>query len=134
MGKVIKMAKLVSLKDVNASLLPADVLVLLSKYAQAMRKHNGLIIKISSLNVFKHVHKTSKLTENLLVRSLHRELVLTVNNHLQEGTMKKNSDKDILADAKALLTRESQASKSDKRKKVMNTNTSTSRNYFSLNL
>jgi len=81
------MGNLVSLDLVNASVLPARVMVLLSKYAQAARKHTGLIVKISSINVFKHVHNTSKLTENLEVRRLHRDLLIEVNMHLRAGTM-----------------------------------------------
>lgn len=89
------MGKLVSLNEVNASVLPAKVLVLLSKYAQAMRKHTGLVIKISSLNVFKHVHNTNKLTGHLQVRQLHRELLLEVNGHLREGTMQTNKQREL---------------------------------------
>ncbi len=88
------MGKLVSLDEVNASVLPAKVLVLLSKYAQAMRKHTGLVIKISSLNVFKHVHNTNKLTDHIQIRQLHRELRLEVNNHLREGTMQTNKQRE----------------------------------------
>ena len=50
------MRKLKNLEEVNAAALPAKVLVLLSKYANALRKHNGLILKLSSLNVFRNVH------------------------------------------------------------------------------
>lgn len=88
------MGKLVSLDEVNASVLPAKVLVLLSKYAQAMRKHTGLVIKISSLNVFKHVHNTNKLTGHIQIRQLHRELLLEVNSHLSEGTMQTNKQRE----------------------------------------
>ncbi len=84
------MGKLISLDEVNASVLPAKVLVLLSKYAQSMRKHTGLVIKISSMNVFKHVHNTNKLTEHPEVRRLHRDLLVEVNHHLLEGTMQTN--------------------------------------------
>ena len=84
------MGNLVSLDEVNASVLPAKVLVLLSKYAQSMRKHTGLVIKISSMNVFKHVHNTNKLTEHPEVRRLHRDLLIEVNHHLMEGNMQTN--------------------------------------------
>lgn len=89
------MGKLVSLDEVNASVLPAKVLVLLSKYAQAMRKHTGLVIKISSLNVFKHVHNTNKLTDHLQIKQLHRDLLLEVNRHLRAGTMQTNQDREL---------------------------------------
>lgn len=87
------MGKLVSLNEVNASVLPAKVLVLLSKYAQSMRKHTGLVIKISSMNVFKHVHNTNKLTEHPEVRRLHHELLMEVNHHLMEGNMQTNQQR-----------------------------------------
>jgi len=89
------MGKLVSLDEVNASVLPAKVLVLLSKYAQAMRKHTGLVIKISSLNVFKHVHNTNKLTDHLQIKQLHRDLLLEVNRHLRGGTMQTDQDREL---------------------------------------
>jgi len=89
------MGKLVSLEEVNASVLPAKVLVLLSKYAQAMRKHTGLVIKISSLNVFKHVHNTNKLTDHLQIRKLHRDLLIEVNSHLRAGTMQTNQQREL---------------------------------------
>jgi hypothetical protein len=90
-----EMGKLISLEEVNASVLPAKVLVLLSKYAQAMRKHTGLVIKISSLNVFKHVHNTNKLTGHLQIQKLHRELLLEVNRHLLGGTMQTNQQREL---------------------------------------
>lgn len=89
------MGKLVSLNEVNASVLPAKVLVLLSKYAQAVRKHTGLVVKISSLNVFKHVHNTNKITSHIQVRQLHRELLIEVNGHLREGTMQTNQQREL---------------------------------------
>lgn len=81
------MGKIESLDKVSAAVLPAKVLVLLSKYAQTMRKHTGLVIKISSMNVFKHVHNTHKLTQHPEVIALHRTLLSEVNKHLSEGTM-----------------------------------------------
>jgi hypothetical protein len=89
------MGNLISLEEVNASVLPAKVLVLLSKYARAMRKYTGLVIKISSMNVFKHVHNTNKLTSHLTIRKLHRELLLEVNRHLDAGTMQTNQQREL---------------------------------------
>lgn len=89
-----KMNKLVSLEEVNASILPAKVLVLLSKYAQAMRKHTGLVIKISSLNVFRHVHNTNKLADHSEIHRLHRELLIEVNHHLRAKTMQTNRQRE----------------------------------------
>jgi hypothetical protein len=82
------MGKLTSLEEVDSSVLPAKVLVLLSKYAQAMRKHTGLVIKISSLNVFKHVQNTSQLTDHHQVSQLHQELLREVNSHIRAGSMR----------------------------------------------
>ncbi len=90
------MGKLVSLEEVNASVLPARVLVLLSKYAQSMRKHTGLVIKISSMNVFRHVHNTHKLTQHAAVRKLYRELLDEVGTHVAAGTMHTNYDRQLL--------------------------------------
>jgi len=84
------MGNLISLDEVSAVVLPAKVLVLLSKYAQATRKHTGLVVKISSMNVFKHVHNINKLTEHPEVRRLHRDLLVEVNKHLFAGTMQTN--------------------------------------------
>ena len=89
------MGKLISLEEVNAAILPATVLVLLSKYAQAIRKTTGLVIKISSLNVFQHVHDTNGLTEFLEVQQLYRELQFEVNRHLQAGTMQTNHQRKV---------------------------------------
>lgn len=96
------MGKIVSLEEVSAAVLPAKVLVLLSKYAQTMRKHTGLVIKISSMNVFKHVHSTHKLTQHPAVRKLHLELLHEVNKHIEQGTMHTNQDREIMVEAKAL--------------------------------
>ena len=84
------MGKLISLDQISASVLPAKVLVLLSKYALAIHKHAGVVVKINSVDVFKYVHKTSKLTDNIEVRSIHRELLVEVNRHLLAGTMQTN--------------------------------------------
>ena len=95
------MGKFVNLEEVSAEVLPANVLVLLSKYAQAMRKHTGLVIKISSLNVFKHVHDTQKLTYHPAVKKLHLELLYEVTKHIERETMHTNHDREIIARSKA---------------------------------
>ena len=123
------MGKLVSLKEVNASILPANVLVLLSKYAQAMRTHTGLVIKISSLNVFKHVHNTNKLTENIAVRRLYRELLLEVNNHISNGSMQTNDQRELLENIADIGVDEEPSKNS-----YSSTGYNESKNYFSVNL
>lgn len=90
------MAKLVSLEEVSAAVLPAQVLVLLSKYAQATRKHTGLVIKISSVNVFRHVHNTHKLTGHSAVKNLYSELLNEVGMHINAGTMHTNYDRQLM--------------------------------------
>jgi len=100
MGNEGRMDKIVNLEEVSAEVLPAEVLVLLSKYAQAMRKHTGLVIKISSLNVFKHVHRTHKLTQHPSVRKLHIELLCLVNGHIKRGTMHTNHERELIAKSK----------------------------------
>lgn len=96
------MDKLVSLEEVDASVLPAKVLVLLSKYSQAVRKHTGLVIKISSLNIFQHIHNTQKLTDHLRVQQRHQELLIEVNSHLRAGTMRTHKQQQS-AHSKPLL-------------------------------
>jgi len=82
-----QMTEFISLKEVSASMLPAAVLVLLSQYSLAVRKHTGLVIKISSANVFLHIHNTNKLTDHPEVRRLHQELLGAVTRHISAGTM-----------------------------------------------
>lgn len=105
--KELQMGKLTSLEEVSASVLPAKVLVMLSKYAQAMRKHTGLVIKISSMNVFKHVHNTHKLTQHPVVQQLHKELLSEVNTHIERGTMHTNHDREVIKRNRPTNTRPS---------------------------
>ena len=90
------MGNLKSLEDVSASALPAKVLVLLSKYAQALRKSSGLIIKLSSLSVFKHVHRTKEDANKAVLNVLYEELLEEVNKHLAMGTMYTNETKSLM--------------------------------------
>ena len=82
-----------NLEEVNASALPAKVLVLLSKYAHALRKHNGLILKLSSMNVFRHVHSTNHASQHEVVHAVHAELLAEVKRHVEVGTMYTNAHK-----------------------------------------
>ena len=95
------MEKLEQLDQVSASVLPAKVIVLLSKYAQSMRKHTGLVIKISSMNVFKHVHNTHKLTQHPEVIKLHKALLAEVNKHIAAGTMHTIGEREARANLAA---------------------------------
>ena len=51
--------KLNSLYNVEAKVLPPRVMVLLSKFAKAIKDEDGVTIKLSSLDVFKHIHNLS---------------------------------------------------------------------------
>lgn len=89
------MGKLISLNEVNATILPGRVLVLLSKYAQELRKHTGLVIKVSSMNVFKHVDNTSKFTESPVIHKLHKQLLIEVNKQLASGSMQTHAQRQL---------------------------------------
>ena len=88
------MKRVIALNQVNAAILPAKILVLLSKYSQSVRKHTGLIVRISAMDVFVQVHNTNKITEHLDVRRIYRELQVEVNKSLLMGTMQTNAQRD----------------------------------------
>ena len=90
------MGQITSLKNVNALALPAKVLVLLSKYAQALRAHNGTVLKLSSLRVFKHIHTTCMKANDQTLIHIYVELLREVNIHLEAGTMYTNDVKKEL--------------------------------------
>ena len=92
--KGLKMDKLKSLEDVNASSLPAKMLILLSKYAKALRQTNGTVIKLSSLRVFMHVHQTCVAAQNEELNHYYREMLKEINLHIQAGTMFTNEQKN----------------------------------------
>jgi len=79
--------RLRSLEEVDASALPAKVLVLLSRYAQALRNCNGLIIKLSSLEIFQYVESTSRMAGNPELQQAYHNLLKEVNLHIEQGTM-----------------------------------------------
>jgi len=88
--------KLNNLENVNALALPATVLVLLSKYAKSLRAHNGTILKLSSLRVFKHIHGTCIKANNPRLYEIYTELLEEVNLHIKAGTMYTNDAKDLM--------------------------------------
>ncbi|RBP48360.1 hypothetical protein DFR28_10889 [Arenicella xantha] len=116
------MGKLENLDEVSAAVLPAKVLVLLSKYAQTMRKHTGLVIKISSMNVFKHVHNTHKLTQHPEVTALHKALLNEVSQHLADGTMQTVSQR-LSANPKARKSANSSKHTLDRQSLLLQDNT-----------
>lgn len=83
----LKPSNLQSLEKVDATTLPAKVLVLLSKYAIALKNHNGTVIQLSSLNVFRHVHHTSLLCKDPIAQKIHRQLMVQVCSHIKLGSM-----------------------------------------------
>lgn len=90
------MGKLINLSEVSPDLLPGPVLVLLSKYSQALHKHDGIIIKVSSMNVFKHVEQTGKDTKNPIVFKLYRRLLIEVNKQLNLRRMQTHKERRSL--------------------------------------
>ena len=90
------MANLSSLENVNALALPAKVLVLLSKYAQALRAHNGTILKLSSLRIFKHIHTTCLNANTPKLKYVYKQLLDEVNLHIEACTMYTNDAKKIM--------------------------------------
>jgi len=89
------MNKLKSLEDVNALALPAKVLVLLSKYAKALRMKNGTVIKLSSLRIFFHVHQTCIKAKDTHLNIIYHQLLDEVNSHIESGTMFTNEEKKL---------------------------------------
>lgn len=81
------MKKVSNLYNVKATVLPARVLVLLSKYAKYVKEHDGVVIQLSSLNVFKHVHNSCARSRNPDVHNCYKLLLREVNKNLLEGNM-----------------------------------------------
>ena len=82
------------LRDVEAKVLPARVMVLLSKYSQAIKEDESVVIQLSSLNVFKHVHSTFLNTTSSRVKRYYKILLKEVNLQILSGdmTFKSNSE------------------------------------------
>ena len=83
--------KLKSLYNVKAKVLPPRVMVLLSKFAKAIKDEDGVTIKLSSLNVFKHIHNSYVISTSAEVEYCYIELAKEVNEHLENGTMETHS-------------------------------------------
>ncbi len=81
------MNKVKNLYGVKATVLPAKVMVLLSKYSQAVKEYEGAVIQLSSLNVFKHVHNSYSRSKHPAVHNCYKYLLREVNYHLKEGNM-----------------------------------------------
>ena len=94
------MDKVTSLENINASALPAKMLILLSKYAKTLRNTNGTIIKLSSLRIFMHVHKTCEAANSKQLNYYYDEMLEEINKHIQAGTMFTNEQREQSADSK----------------------------------
>ena len=94
------MGKIKSLEDVNALALPAKVLVLLSKYAQTLRETNGIVIKLSSLRIFVHVHATCTNANTPRLTVIYNQLLQEVNEYIEAGVMFTNEEKAMLLNKK----------------------------------
>lgn len=90
------MGQLKSLENVNALALSAKVLVLLSKYAQVIRVHNGTVLKLSSLRIFKHIHETCESANSPKLNKIYQQLLDEVNLHINAGTMYTNDAKESM--------------------------------------
>ena len=75
------------LDKLDASTLPANILVLLSQYAKAIEQHNGIVVQLSSLNVFKHVEQTATLCNDPRIRLIYRRLLVQTSDHVRAGSM-----------------------------------------------
>ena len=75
------------LYGVKATVLPASVLVLLAKYSKDIKETDGVVIQLSSLNVFKHVHNSYARSNSSVVRKYYKLLLNDVNRHIREGNM-----------------------------------------------
>jgi hypothetical protein len=120
------MRKLNSLKEVSASVLPAKVLALLSMYASALRKHNGLILKLSSMNVFRHVYNTRLVAKHPDVHAVYNELLKEVQGHVYNGTMYTNDHKRF---KNIHMPRPSKPQLTDKHAQLSKSNLVTQRNH-----
>lgn len=72
-----------SLDQVDAGTLPAKILVLLSKFAIAIKEHNGLVIQLNSLDVFKQAEQANQLCEDPLVQKLYRQLLVQTRSYIR---------------------------------------------------
>ncbi len=81
------MKKVNNLYNVKATVLPAKVLVLLSKFAKHVKEHDGVVIQLSSLNVFKHVHNSCARSKHPDVHHCYKLLLREVNKNLSQGNM-----------------------------------------------
>jgi len=89
-NEVTSLNRITSLKDISAAMLPARILVLLSKYVVLVREHDDVIIQTSSVNVFAHIDNANKQTRHPEVRLAYYILLRRVNQCLQDGTMRTN--------------------------------------------
>ncbi len=85
-----------NLYHVKATVLPAKIMVLLSKYALIIKEAEGIVINLSSLNVFKHVHNSYMKSSHPAVKKCYGYLLLEVNKNLVQGHMTKYSKNEAM--------------------------------------
>jgi len=61
-------------------------------YSQAVKEFEGVVIQLSSLNVFKHVHNSYTRSKHPAVHKCYNYLLREVNIHLAEGNMALSSE------------------------------------------
>ena len=92
-----------NLYTVKARVLPSTVMVLLSKFAQAVKEEDGSTMQLSSNNVFKHVYNYYSSSKSSKVKAYYRCLLKEVNHHLEQGTMVCEVNSKKLAKSKSEL-------------------------------
>jgi len=78
------MKVITSTENLELGVLPAKVLLLLSKYAHELKRHNGFILKLSSQHVMRDLHYANALCDSAQLNSIYDEIVLEVNIYLAE--------------------------------------------------
>ena len=84
------MNKLLSLQHIKSSALPTKIIVLMSKYAKALKSSNGTVIKLSSLNAFNDIHSSCIAANDEDLNSIYRQLLEQVNIHIETGLIFKD--------------------------------------------
>ena len=79
------MAVIRSLEGVELEVFSPKLMLLLSKYAHELKKHNGLVLKFKSKSIFDDVHRASLLADSDLLQDLYQQALFEVNIQLAEN-------------------------------------------------
>ena len=79
------MAVIRSLEGVELEVFSPKLMLLLSKYAHELKKHNGLVLKFKSKSIFDDVHHASLLVDSDTLQDLYQQALLEVNIQLAEN-------------------------------------------------